>query len=139
MVLEDKRTETMTTKVSPKEKANIHDNAISCNMNPSEFLRHVGQGYKPTAAVTAEEKKLLMNLEGCRTDTLNFANAISMMSQEDKFRMFKDVPSMLRWYKKIYPISVAIEEFVVSVLNGGRITPRTRKTLKKLLKDDSKG
>ena len=39
---EDKRTETITVKVSAAEKAEIKDNASMCGMTPSEFLRHRG-------------------------------------------------------------------------------------------------
>ena len=137
--LGDLRTDTMTIKASPKEKAEIKKNAEACGMTPSEFLRHRGMDYKPTAATTKEEKRLLQNLDGCRSDMVNYANAISGMTPEDRKRMFHQVPSMLRWYKLVYPISDAVKEFTLSVLDGGRITPRTRKSIKKLLKDDSKG
>lgn len=136
---EDKRTETMTMKVSPAEKAEIQENAYSCGMSPSEFLRHRGRGYEPKSALTTEEMMLLRNLEGLRTDMNNFSNAIKAMNRDERIRMFNSVPSMLKWYKKLHPLALAVNEFVMSVLNGGRITPRTRKTLLKLSKDDSKG
>ncbi|MCH5235320.1 MAG: metalloproteinase [Muribaculaceae bacterium] len=133
------RTDTMTIKASPKEKADIKKNAEACGMTPSEFLRHRGMDYKPTAAITKEEKRLLQNLDGCRSDMVNYANAISGMTPDDRKRMFHQVPSMLRWYKLVYPISDAVKEFIISVMEGGRITPRTRKSIKKLLTDDRKG
>ena len=135
----DKRTETITVKVSSAEKVEIKDNASMCGMTPSEFLRHRGRGYEPCTAITPEEGKLLKNLEGLRTDINNFSNAIKAMNRNERIRMFNSVPSMLKWYKNLHPLAVAVNEFVMSVLNGGRITPRTRKSLLNHLKHDSKG
>ena len=137
--LDDLRTDTMTIKVSPKEKAEIKAKAEKCGMTPSEYLRHRGLDYEPTAATTKEERMLMQNLDGCRSDIVNYANAISGMDPEERKRMFQRVPSMLKWYRLTYPISEAVKEFILSVFEGGRITPRTRKSIKSLLKDDSEG
>lgn len=136
---EDLRTETMTIKVSPKEKVEIKANAESCGMTPSEFLRHRGRNYEPKMTVTIEERRLLQNLDGCRSDMVHFANAIGAMKSEDRIRMFRSVPNMLKWYKEVYPIADAVKEFIISVMEGGRITSPTRKSIKKLLTDDRKG
>ncbi len=38
---------------------------------------------------------------------------------------------MLDWYRLVVPITNAVTEFLNSVINGGRLSPRTRKPLSK--------
>ena len=123
---------TVTTKVTAAERENIHDIAAGCNLTPSDYMRQRALGYEPPSALTAEESELLHNLDGCRVDILNFANALAGMKQDKRIVLFQKVSFMLDWYRQVVPITNAVTEFLNSVINGGRLSPRTRKTITKI-------
>lgn len=129
---EELRTCTVTTKMTEAERQHIYDTARRCRLTPSEYMRQRAIGYEPPLALTADEAALLRNLDGCRTDIVNYANALAGMKREQRMAMFNRVPFMLRWYKEIIPLTNAVNEFVNAVINGGRIQKRTINNLKKL-------
>lgn len=123
---------TVTTKMTAAEREKIHDIAAGCNLTPSDYMRQRALGYEPPSALTAEESALLHNLDGCRVDILNFANALAGMKHDARIILFQKVSFMLDWYRLVVPITNAVTEFLNSVINGGRLSPRTRKTIIKL-------
>ena len=90
-------------------------------------MRQRALGYEPPSALTAEESALLHNLDGCRVDILNFANALAGMKHDARIILFQKVS-----YRLVVPITNAVTEFLNSVINGGRLSPRTRKTIIKI-------
>ena len=122
---------TVTTKMTAAEREKIHAIAAKCNLTPSDYMRQRALGYEPPSALTAEESALLHNLDGCRVDILNFANALAGMKQDKRIILFQKVSFMLDWYRQVVPITNAVTEFLNSVINGGRLSPRTRKTITK--------
>ncbi len=123
---------TVTTKMTAAEREKIHDIAAGCNLTPSDYMRQRALGYEPPSALTAEESALLHNLDGCRVDILNFANALAGMKQDKRIILFQKVSFMLDWYRQVVPITNAVTEFLNSVINAGRLSPRTRKTITKI-------
>lgn len=126
------RTCTITTKLTASERQHIHDTARQCGLTPSEYIRQRAIGYEPPSALTPEETDLLHNLDGCRVDIVNYANALAGMQKEQRMAMFNRVPFMLEWYRLIIPVTNAVSEFVNAVIGGGRIRKRTIANLKKL-------
>lgn len=120
---------TITTKITACERKKIHDLADRCSLTPSDYMRHRALGYEPPSALTAEETALLRNLDGCRVDILNFANALAGMKNEERMRLFQKVSFMLEWYRQVVPVTNAVTEFINSVISGGRISGRTRKSI----------
>lgn len=131
---EELRTCTITTKITAAERQHIIGNAGKCGLTPSEYIRQRAIGYEPPSALTAEETALLHNLDNCRVDIVNYANALAGMNHDQRMAMFQKVPFMLQWYKEIIPITNAVNDFINSVINGGRIQRRTITNLKKLNK-----
>mgnify|MGYP002550706230 FL=1 len=123
---------TITTKMTAGEREKIHATAAKCNLTPSDYIRQRALGYEPPSALTAEESALLHNLDGCRVDILNFANALAGMKQDKRIILFQKVSFMLDWYRQVVPITNAVTEFLNSVINGGRFSPRTRKSITKI-------
>lgn len=128
---EELRTRTVTTKMTEEERRRIYDTARKCRLTPSEYMRQRAIGYEPPSALTAEEAGLLHNLDKCRVDIVNYANALAGMKREQRMAMFNRVPFMLQWYKEIIPLTNTVNEFVNSVINGGRIRKRTITNLRK--------
>lgn len=131
---EELHTCTITTKITVAERQHIIGNAGKCGLTPSEYIRQRAIGYEPPSALTAEETALLHNLDNCRVDIVNYANALAGMNHDQRMAMFQKVPFMLQWYKEIIPITNAVNDFINSVINGGRIQRRTITNLKKLNK-----
>lgn len=120
---------TITTKITACERQKIHELAARCSLTPSDYMRHRALGYEPPSALSAEETALLRNLDGCRVDILNFANALAGMKNEERIRLFQKVSFMLEWYRQVVPVTNAVTEFINSVISGGRISGRTRKSI----------
>lgn len=130
--LEELRIATITTKITPAERTYIQETARKCGLTPSEYIRQRAIGYGPPSALTAEETELLHNLDNCRVDIINYANALAGMQREQRMAMFNRVPFMLEWYKQIIPVTNAVNDFINSVVSGGRIQKRTITNLRKL-------
>ncbi len=128
------RTATITTKITAAERIHIQETARKCGLPPSEYMRQRAIGYEPPSTLTAEESELLHNLDNCRVDIINYANALAGMKREQRMAMFNRVPFMLEWYKQIIPVTNAVNDFINSVVNGGRIQKRTITNLRKLNK-----
>lgn len=128
------RTATITTKITPAERTHIQEAARKCGLTPSEYIRQRAIGYEPPSALTPEETELLHNLDSCRVDIVNYANALAGMQREQRMAMFNRVPFMLEWYKQIIPVTNAVNDFINSVVSGGRIQKRTINNLRKLNK-----
>lgn len=128
------RTATIITKITAAERIHIQETALRCGLTPSEYIRQRAIGYEPPSALTAEEVELLHNLDNCRVDIVNYANALAGMKREQRMAMFNRVPFMLEWYKQIVPVTNAVNDFINAVISGGRIQKRTINNLKKLNK-----
>ena len=100
---EDVRSCTVTTKMTAGERQKIHAIAARCNLTPSDYMRQRGLG-----------------------------NALAGMKQDKRIILFQKVSFMLDWYRQVVPITNAVTEFLNSVINGARFSPRTRKTITKI-------
>jgi len=112
------------------ERLKIHDLAAKCNLTQSDYMRHRALGYEPPSALTAEESAMLRNLDGCRVDILNFANALAGMGHDERIRLFQKVSFMLDWYRQVVPITNAVTEFINAVASSGRIRISTTNKIK---------
>lgn len=121
---------TVTTKMTAAERRKIREMAARCNLTPSDYMRHRALGYEPPSALTAEESAMLRNLDGCRVDILNFANALAGMGHDERIRLFQKVSFMLDWYRQVVPITNAVTEFINAVASSGRIRIRTTNKMK---------
>ena len=73
---------------------------------------------------------MLRNLDGCRVDILNFANALAGMGHDERIRLFQKVSFMLDWYRQVVPITNAVTEFINAVASSGRIRISTTNKIK---------
>ena len=106
--LENKRNHVVVTKVTQGEYSKICSAAKSCNMTVSSFVRARCLG-------SNEEIKLLGNLAKCRIDMVNFANALSGLTNEQKLSLFRNYRVMFDWYERVVPITNAVVDYLKSV------------------------
>lgn len=124
----DKRNTTVTTKMTAAEREIVHEKARQCGLTPSDYMRRRAIGHAPKSALTAEEMRLLRNLDGCRTDIINFANALAGIGREQRIAMFKKVSFMLEWYRLVLPITNAVTEFINSIHERRRLAHKSTKS-----------
>lgn len=122
-----KRNTTVTTKMTATERGIIHEKARQCGLTPSDYMRRCAIGHAPKSALTSEEMRLLQNLDGCRTDIVNFANALAGMGREQRIVMFRKVSFMLEWYKQVLPITNAVTDFINSIHERRKSTTKSTK------------
>ncbi|KAB6548793.1 hypothetical protein GAY92_09765, partial [Phocaeicola vulgatus] len=56
----------------------------------------------------------LRQLAACRTDMVNFANALHGLSDNEKIRLFRHEETMLEWYEKVAHVTNRVADFLQS-------------------------
>lgn len=104
----------VVTKVTEKELSLIKSTAEKCGMTRSDFIRTRVLGYKPRRRLSDEELDGLKRLAACRTDMVNFANALRGLDDREKIRLFHHQPTMLEWYEKVARVTDRVADFLQS-------------------------
>ena len=108
-----RRDKVVVTKVTELEFAQIKSTTDQCGMTRSDFIRARALGYKPRQRLSDTELDGLRQLAACRTDMVNFANALHGLTDNEKIKLFRHQPTMLDWY-----------ECMCRVNRGTRNTPK---------------
>ena len=109
-----RRDKAVVTKVTEQELSLIKSTAEECGMTRSDFIRARALGYKPRRRLSGEELDGLRRLAACRTDMVNFANALRGLDDREKIRLFHHRPTMLEWYEKVAHITGRVADFLQS-------------------------
>lgn len=122
---QDKHSEMVHCKVTPKESLEISMTAKKCGLTVSSFLRARALGYEPVSRLTVKERDLITKLSRCRADIANFTNAINGLTSEEKIKLFHNRMLMEKWYNEVVPIADAVSEYIRDVRNMKMLRPRT--------------
>lgn len=122
---QDKHSEMVHCKVTPKESLEISMTAKKCGLTVSSFLRARALGYEPVSRLTVKERDLITKLSQCRADIANFTNAINGLTSEEKIKLFHNRMLMEKWYNEVVPIADAVSEYIRDVRNMKMLRPRT--------------
>lgn len=109
-----RRDKVVVTKVTEQEFAQIKSLADQCGMTRSDFIRARALGYKPRQRLSDKELDGLRQLAACRTDMVNFANALHGLTDNEKIRLFHHLPTMLDWYEKVAYVTNRVADFLQS-------------------------
>ena len=109
-----RRDKVVVTKVTEQELLQIKDTADQCGMTRSDFIRARALGYKPRQRLSDKELDGLRQLAACRTDMVNFANALHGLTDNEKIRLFRQQPIMLDWYEKVAFVTNRVTDFLQS-------------------------
>ena len=109
-----RRDKVVVTKVTGQELSQIKDTADQCGMTRSDFIRARALGYKPRQRLSDKELDGLRQLVACRTDMVNFANALHGLTDNEKIRLFRHEETMLEWYEKVAYVTNRVADFLQS-------------------------
>lgn len=109
-----RRDKVVVTKVTSQELSIIKSNAEQCGMTRSDFIRARSLGYKPRQRLSDTELDGLRQLATCRTDMVNFANALHGLTDNEKIKLFRHQPTMLDWYEKVAYVTNSVTDFLQS-------------------------
>ena len=109
-----RRDKVVVTKVTEQELAQIKSTADQCGMTRSNFIRARALGYKPPQRLSDKDLDGLRQLAACRTDMVNFANALHGLTDNEKIRLFRQQPIMLDWYEKVAFVTNRVTDFLQS-------------------------
>lgn len=109
-----RRDKVVVTKVTAQELSQIKSSAGQCGMTRSDFIRARALGYKPRQRLSDKELDGLRQLAVCRTDMVNFANALHGLTDDEKVRLFRHQPTMLEWYEKVARVTNHVTAFLQS-------------------------
>ena len=109
-----RRDKVVVTKVTEQELSQIKSTAEQCGMTRSDFIRARALGYKPRQRLSDRELDGLRQLAACRTDMVNFANALHGLSDNEKIRLFRHEETMLEWYEKVAHVTNHVADFLQS-------------------------
>lgn len=109
-----RRDKVVVTKVTEQEFSQIKSTAGQCGMTRSDFIRARALNYRPRQRLSVTEVDGLRQLAACRTDMVNFANALHGLNDDEKVRLFRHQPTMLEWYEKVARITGRVADFLQS-------------------------
>lgn len=109
-----RRDKVVVTKVTEQEHSQIKDTANQCGMTRSDFIRARALGYRPRRRLSEVELDGLRQLAACRTDMVNFANALHGLTDNEKLRLFRHEETMLEWYEKVAHVTNHVADFLQS-------------------------
>ena len=109
-----RRDRVVVTKVTEQELSQIKSTADQCGMTRSDFIRARALGYKPRQRLSGKELDSLRQLAACRTDMVNFANALHGLNDNEKVKLFRHQPTMLEWYEKVAHVTNRVADFLQS-------------------------
>ena len=109
-----RRDKVVVTKVTELELSQIKSTADQCGMTRSDFIRARVLGYKPRQRLSDRELDGLRQLAACRTDMVNFANALHGLNDNEKVKLFRHQPTMLEWYEKVAHVTNHVADFLQS-------------------------
>ena len=109
-----RRDRVVVTKVTEQELSQIKSTADQCGMTRSDFIRARALGYKPRQRLSGKELDGLRQLAACRTDMVNFANALHGLNDNEKVKLFRHQPTMLEWYEKVAHVTNRVADFLQS-------------------------
>ena len=109
-----RRDKVVVTKVTEQELKQIKETAEQCGMTRSDFIRARALGYKPRQRLSDKELDGLRQLAACRTDMVNFANALHGLTDNEKIRLFRHEATMLDWYEKVAHVTNHVTDFLQS-------------------------
>lgn len=109
-----RRDKVVVTKVTAQELSMIKSSAEQCGMTRSDFIRARALGYKPRQRLSYTELDGLRQLAACRTDMVNFANALHGLNDNEKIKLFRHQPTMLDWYEKVAQVTDRVTDFLQS-------------------------
>ena len=120
-----RRDKAVVTKVTEQELSLIKSTAEQCGMTRSGFIRARALDYKPRRRLSGEELDGLKRLAACRTDMVNFANALRGLDDREKIRLFHHRPTMLEWYEKVARITGRVADFLQSAQTANSLPAGT--------------
>lgn len=82
-----RRDKVVVTKVTEQELYQIKSTAGQCGMTRSDFIRARALNYRPRQRLSVTEVDGLRQLAACRTDMVNFANALHGLNDDEKVRL----------------------------------------------------
>lgn len=109
-----RRDKVVVTKVTQQELSRIKSTAGQCGMTRSDFIRARALNYRPRQRLSVTEVDGLRQLAACRTDMVNFANALHGLNDDEKIRLFHHQPTMLEWYEKVARVTDHVTDFLQS-------------------------
>lgn len=109
-----RRDKVVVTKVTEQELSQIKGKAEQCGMTRSDFIRARALNYRPRRRLSKGELEGLKQLAACRTDMVNFANALHGLNDNEKIRFFRHQPTMLEWYEKVAKVTDRVTDFLQS-------------------------
>lgn len=120
-----RRDKVVVTKVTEQELSRIKGTAEQCAMTRSDFIRARALNYRPRQRLSVGEIDGLRQLAACRTDMINFANALHGLNDNEKVRLFRHQPTMLEWYEKVAHITDRVTDFLQSAQKSNCYPPGT--------------
>lgn len=109
-----RRDKVVVTKVTEQELSQIKTTAGQCGMTRSDFIRARALNYRPRQRLSVTEVDGLRQLAACRTDMVNFANALHGLTDNEKIKLFRHQPTMLDWYEKVAYVTNSVTDFLQS-------------------------
>jgi hypothetical protein len=99
--LDEKRTTTITVKVTQVQKSKITELATTCNMSVSSYMLARAYNYLPKARLTEEQHQTMKQFLAIRSHAINYSNALKKMPETERTAMFRQYSFMMKWLQAL--------------------------------------
>lgn len=119
----------INVRLTMKQKAQLITLAAKCGMSEGEYVRSCCLGHHPRARLCPYEIELLQSFSACRSDIVNFSNAMKKLSPAEKESLFHTQSKMLTWLRAIAIVAQACKVYITEVTSSDRMAMERNATV----------
>ena len=117
----ERRTSSLSFRVSKSQREKIEKLAARCGMNRSEYLLSRACGYEPKARLTFAQTKVRDQLIIARSDYAKYTSMLNAMSQHERMAMFRKQPWMIEALVRLRRTAELITEIINRYFSPKRV------------------
>ncbi len=117
----ERRTSSLSFRVSKSQREKIERLAGQCGMNRSEYLLSRACGYEPKSRLTPVQTAVRDQLIIARSDYAKYTSMLNAMPQHERMAMFRNQPWMIEALVRLRRTAELITEIINRYFSPNRV------------------
>ena len=126
----ERRTASLSFRVSKSQRERIEKLAGQCGMNRSEYLLSRACGYEPKARLTPAQTAVRDQLIIARSDYTKYTSMLNAMPQHERTAMFRNQPWMTEALGRLHKTAELITDIINRYFSPNRVPGTSSETNK---------
>ena len=124
----ERRTSSLSFRVSKSQREKIEKLAGQCGMNRSEYLLSRACGYEPKSRLTPAQTAVRDELIIARSDYAKYTSMLNAMPQHERMAMFRNQPWMTEALGRLHRTSELITDIINRYFSPNRVPGTSSET-----------